>query len=141
MRNEKTRRAAAAAVCAGVAAAIALGVFWISFDRDAWLAKSVVDRLAPWEHPETCYAATPDSESYFQSYKDASGAYDNYVYEIEALDANGATHRAVLVSFGAMLEEGRPFLAISVKGTSAYVWEYADEDDLPAAMRDALRKH
>ena len=139
MRNEKTRRAAAAAVCAGVVAAIALGIFWISFDRDAWLAKSVIDRLAPWERPVTCYAATPDSESYFQSYKDASGAYDNYVYEIEALDANGATHRAVLVSFGATLEEGRPFLAISVKGTSACVWEYADEDGLPDATQDALR--
>lgn len=99
---------------------------WVVQSRDAWLVKSVIDRTAPWEAPAVSYAQTPDAESYFQAYDDASGAYKNYVYEIKLENSNGTAQRVVLVSFGTMLDESKPFIKMNVKGSSVCAWEYAE---------------
>lgn len=108
-----------------VAVCGAAGV-WVAQSRDAWLVKSMVDRVAPWQQPDICYAQTPDAESYFQAYDDAAGAYKNYVYEMQASDIDGNERRVVLVSFGTMLDESKPFIKMSVKGSSVHAWEYVD---------------
>ena len=78
---------------------------WVAQSRDAWFVKTIIDRATPWQQPDICYAQTPDAESYFQVYDDAAGAYENYVYEIQAEDAEGTAQRVMLVSFGTMLDE------------------------------------
>ncbi|MDO5042027.1 MAG: hypothetical protein Q4D92_00760 [Slackia sp.] len=127
MSRNKTLGVVAAVLAAAVVFVAA--VAWIVQDRDAWLAKSMLDRMAPWEQPAVCYAQTPDSESYFETYDDATGAYKNYVYEIHAIDADGTERNAVLVSFGTMLDENEPFIKMDVKGTSVQAWEYAEAPD------------
>lgn len=99
---------------------------WVAQSRDAWFVRTMLDRAVPWQQPDICYAPTPDAESYFQIYDDAAGAYENYVYEIKAEDAEGAARRVVLVSFGTMLDENKPYVKMRVKGSSVCAWEYAD---------------
>lgn len=120
------KTAAAIAVAAAIVAVCVVGSAWIVQSRDAWLVKSVVDRIAPWSAPAVLYAETPDAQSYFQVYDDATGAYENYVYEVQAHDAEGNERRVVLVSFGTMLDETEPFLAMVAKGSSIQTWEYAE---------------
>lgn len=126
------------ALCAIAAAcAITLGCFFVATDRNAWLVKSMIDRVAPWSAPVTCYAASPDPRDYFDAYDDAAGAYVNYVYEIDAVDAAGGMHRAVLVSFGTMLD-GEGVIEMNVSGTSVHTWEYVDAAAVPDHARDLL---
>ena len=94
---------------------------WVAQSRDAWFVKTIIDRATPWQQPDICYAQTPDAESYFQVYDDAAGAYEN-----QAEDAEGAARRVILVSFGTMLDEDKPYIKMSVKDSSACTWEYAD---------------
>lgn len=112
-----------------IATACAAAFCWVVQSRDAWLVKSVIDRAAPWEAPTVSYAQTPEAESYFQSYNDASGAYKNYVYEIQLENSSETAQRVVLVSFGTMLDESKPFIKMSVKGSSVCAWEYAETTD------------
>ena len=113
------------AALAVVAACTTAGA-WVAQSRDAWFVKTIIDRATHWQEPDICYAQTPDAESYFQVYDDAAGSYENYVYEIQAEDAEGTARRVILVSFGTMLDEDKPYIEMSVKGSSACTWEYAD---------------
>lgn len=115
-----------AAIAVAIVAVCVAASAWIVQSRDAWLVKSVVDRIAPWNAPAVLYAETPDAQSYFQVYDDATGAYENYVYEVWAQDAEGNERRVVLVSFGTMLDETEPFLAMVAMGSSVHTWEYAE---------------
>ncbi|MDO4589786.1 MAG: hypothetical protein Q4B35_00095 [Slackia sp.] len=136
MEAKRNRLFVSAAIVAVVLAGAA-GSWWITSSRDAWLVKSLIDRVAPWEQTEICYAKAPASTAYFDTYADATGAYENYVYEIDAVDASGAHRRVVLVSFGTMLEnEG--FIAMTVRATSAHAWEYIDDGSLPELARRQL---
>lgn len=83
---------------------------WIAQSRDAWFVRTMLDRAAPWQQPDICYAPTPDAESYFQIYD----------------DAEGTARRVVLVSFGTMLDENKPYVKMSVKGSNVCAWEYVD---------------
>ena len=122
-------------IAVAVVVACIAGSAWIVQSRDAWLAKSIADRIVPWNVPTVLYAETPDAQSYFQVYDDATGAYENYVYEIKAHDVDGDERRVVLVSFGTMLDETEPFLVMTAKGASVQAWEYAEslEHDLASA--------
>lgn len=136
MGVKRDRMFAVAAIVA-VVLTIAAGSWWVANSRDAWLVKSLFDRVMPWEKAEVCYAEVPDADGYFDAYADATGAYENYVYEIDAVDPSGVHRRVVLVSFGTMLEhEG--FIAMTVRGTSVYTWEYVDDSGLPEVARGQL---
>lgn len=125
-----SKKALVSSVAALAIATVCAAAFcWVVQSRDAWLVKSVIDRAAPWEVPTVSYAQTPEAESYFQAYNDASGAYKNYVYEIQLENSSETAQRVVLVSFGTMLDESKPFIKMSVKGSSVCAWEYAETTD------------
>ncbi|MDO4443260.1 MAG: hypothetical protein Q4B69_05230 [Slackia sp.] len=133
----KKDRIRALCAIAAVALVVFAGCFWMANSRDAWFVKSLVDRVAPWESTAICYAQAPDAHDYFDAYDDAAGAYENYVYEVDAVDARGMHRRVVLVSFGTMLEnEG--CIEMTVNGTSAHTWEYIDDEKLPEAVRGRI---
>lgn len=122
----RNKTAVSIIIALAVVAACAAGSAQIAHSRDAWLVKSMVDRIAPWEQQAVLYAETPDAQSYFHTYDDAAGDYQNYVYEVDATQADGTERRVTLVSFGTMLDEEEPFIKMVVKGSSVQTWEYAE---------------
>lgn len=123
-------RKRAMALAVALAVVCAAGAAWVAQSRDAWFVKSIVDRVVPWSAPMTLYAETPAADGYFHSYDDAAGAYENYVYELTAYDADGGQRRVVLVSFGTMLDESKPYIQMVAKGSSVRAWEYGEAPDI-----------
>lgn len=104
-----------------------------------WFIQGTFDRANPLAVQATVYARTPDPDAYFDSYADATGSGENYVYEIRAHDENGVEHAANLISFGGKLDdETDSYLKLTVKGSYVRRWKPVGPDAVPAAAARAL---
>lgn len=98
--------------------------------------RSAADRLPP--NPKaTMWAKSPTPDSHVSSYADATGAEDNYVYLVEASDANGVTRELQLIFFGRQ-SDGAGWLKIEARGSSGVRYRPCDVDSVPQRARDAL---
>ena len=99
--------------------------------------RSVADRVLP--NPEvTMWAPVPTPGSHVGSYADAMGAGTNYVYLVDAADAEGTVRELQLIFFGRE-SDGEGWLRIEARGGSGVRYRTCDETDVPAAARTALR--
>ena len=104
---------ALAAICAVALAAAALAANLFPGN----IASQLIDRANPLAPSTTAYARVPPADSYADSWRDASGAYDDYRYLVDAADAQGAPLRVSVNAFGAMLGEAtRPATTPSFTG-------------------------
>ena len=98
--------------------------------------RSVADRVLP--NPEVAmWAPAPDSGSHASSYADATGAGANYVYLVEAADAEGNVRELQLIFFGRE-SDGEGWLEIEARGGSGVRYRACDAAGVPAAARGAL---
>ena len=98
--------------------------------------RSVTDRVLP--NPEVAmWAPAPDPGSHASSYADATGAGANYVYLVEAADAEGNVRELQLIFFGRE-SEGEGWLEIEARGGSGVRYRACDAAGVPAAARGAL---
>ena len=98
--------------------------------------RSVTDRVLP--NPEVAmWAPAPDPGSHASSYADATGAGANYVYLVEAADAEGNVRELQLIFFGRE-SEGEGWLEIEARGGSGVRCRACDAAQAPAAARRAL---
>ena len=98
--------------------------------------RSVTDRVLP--NPEVAmWAPAPDSGSHASSYADATGAGANYVYLVEAADAEGNVRELQLIFFGRE-SDGEGWLEIEARGGSGVRYRTCDAAQAPAAARRAL---
>ena len=98
--------------------------------------RSVADRVLP--NPEvTMWAPAPVPGSHASSYADATGAGTNYVYLVDATDAEGSVRELQLIFFGRE-SHGEGWLVIEARGGSGVRYRSCDEADVPAATREAL---
>lgn len=98
--------------------------------------RSVADRALP--NPEvTMWAPAPAPGSHVSSYVDATGAGANYVYLVDAADADGTARELQLIFFGRK-SGGTGWLRIEARGGSGVRYRACDEADVPAAARAAL---
>lgn len=100
-------------------------------------AKSVWNRLLPLP-TETLYAATPQPDSYVDTYADAAGTGTNYVYDLTAADADGRTRTVEIVLFGRKAS-GAGYLEITAKGDVGTYYNQVDDAAVPDAALQALR--
>ena len=128
----RTLKVAAVVIVACVVAAGALAAC------AGWGAagKSLLDRLLPGPSA-TMWAQVPAPDAYSGTYSDATGAGTNYVYDLDAVAASGAHRSVTIISFGAKAS-GQGFLEIEVRGTSGIHYDVASEEEIPAAVREAL---
>lgn len=97
--------------------------------------RSLADRLLPL--PEiTVYAPAPEPGSHVSSYADATGAGTNYVYLVNAADANGVTRELQLIFFGGE-SNGSGWLRIEARGGSGVRYSPCAAEDVPLAARGA----
>lgn len=130
---------AVVAVVGIIAAATIMTGFGSSTELDSWFIQGTLDRLNPLAARVTAYAKAPAPDSWFDSYGDASGGGENYVYEVRAYDEAGVEHKANLISFGVELDGSEDgYLELSVKGSYVHRWEYVAADAIPAAAVRAL---
>ena len=98
--------------------------------------RSVADRVLP--NPEVAmWAPAPDPGSHASSYADANGAGTNYVYLVEAADAEGNVRELQLIFFGRE-SDGEGWLEIEARGGSGVRYRACDAAEAPAAARRAL---
>ena len=98
--------------------------------------RSVTDRVLP--NPEVAmWAPAPDPGSHASSYADATGAGANYVYLVEAADAEGNVRELQLIFFGRE-SEGEGWLEIEARGGSGVRYRVCDAAEAPAAARRVL---
>ena len=98
--------------------------------------RSVTDRVLP--NPEVAmWAPAPDPGSHASSYADATGAGANYVYLVEAADAEGNVRELQLIFFGRE-SDGEGWLEIEARGGSGVRYHACDAAEAPAAARRAL---
>ena len=98
--------------------------------------RSVTDRMLP--NPEVAmWAPAPDPGSHASSYADATGAGTNYVYLVEAADAEGNVRELQLIFFGRE-SDGEGWLEIEARGGSGVRYRACDAAEAPAAARGAL---
>lgn len=98
--------------------------------------RSVADRVLP--NPEVAmWAPAPDPGSHASSYADATGAGANYVYLVEAADAEGNVRELQLIFFGRE-SDGEGWLEIEARGGSGVRYRACDAAQAPAAARGAL---
>ncbi len=98
--------------------------------------RSVADRVLP--NPEVAmWAPAPDPGSHASSYADATGAGANYVYLVEAADAEGNVRELQLIFFGRE-SDGEGWLEIETRGGSGVRYRACDAAQAPAAARRAL---
>lgn len=115
------------AVTVGVGSADGIG---------SWFIQGTLDRMNPLAIQVTAYARVPAPDDYVDSYADAAGGGENYVYEVRAYDEGGLERKASLISFGGVLDGGAgSYLKLSVKGSYVRHWEYVAADDIPDAAR------
>ena len=78
--------------------------------------RSVADRVLP--NPEVAmWAPAPEPGSHASSYADATGAGANYVYLVDAADAEGNVRELQLIFFGRE-SDGEGWLEIEARGGS-----------------------
>lgn len=97
---------------------------------------SVADRVLP--NPEVAmWAPAPDPGSHASSYADTTGAGANYVYLVEAADAEGNVRELQLIFFGRE-SDGEGWLEIEARGGSGVRYRARNAAEAPAAARGAL---
>ena len=98
--------------------------------------RSVADRVLP--NPEVAmWAPAPEPGSHASSYADATGAGANYVYLVDAADAEGYVRELQLIFFGRE-SDGEGWLEIEARGGSGVRYRACDAAGVPAAARGAL---
>lgn len=129
------RAAAAVALCL-LAAALVLGGKALLDAGWGPALRSVADRMLP--NPEvTMWAPAPEPGSHASSYADATGAGANYVYLVDAADAEGNVRELQLIFFGRE-SDGEGWLEIEARGGSGVRYRPCDATEAPAAARGAL---
>lgn len=130
------RRRPLAAMLALLAVALVLGGNALLDAGWGPVLRSVADRVLP--NPEVAmWAPAPDPGSHASSYADATGAGANYVYLVEAADAEGNVRELQLIFFGRE-SDGEGWLEIEARGGSGVRYSACDADQAPAAARGAL---
>ncbi len=130
------RKPLVAAMLALLAAALVLGGNALLDAGWGPALRSVADRVLP--NPEVAmWAPAPDPGSHAGSYADATGAGANYVYLVEAADAEGNVRELQLIFFGRE-SDGEGWLEIEARGGSGVRYRACDADEAPAAARGAL---
>ena len=98
--------------------------------------RSLSDRVLP--NPEvTMWAPAPMPGGHASTYADATGAGTNYVYLVDAADADGNVRELQLIFFGRE-SDGRGWLRIEARGGSGVRYRTSDESDVPSVARTAL---
>ena len=98
--------------------------------------RSVADRVLP--NPEVAmWAPAPEPGSHASSYADATGAGTNYVYLVDAADAEGNVRELQLIFFGRE-SDGEGWLEIEARGGSGVRYRACNAAQAPAAARRAL---
>ena len=91
--------------------------------------RSVADRILP--YPEvTMWAPAPEPGSHVSTYADATGAGSNYVYDVQAADANGGTRELQIIFFGSE-SSGSGWLEIEARGGSGVHYRACEETAVP----------
>ena len=130
------RRKPLAAVLVLLSAALVLGGNALLDAGWGSVLRSVTDRVLP--NPEVAmWAPAPDPGSHASSYADATGAGANYVYLVEAADAEGNVHELQLIFFGRE-SDGEGWLEIEARGGSGVRYRACNAAEAPAAVRGAL---
>lgn len=130
------RKPLAAAVLALLAAALVLGGSALLDAGWGPALRSVADRVLP--NPKVAmWAPAPEPGSHASSYADATGAGANYVYLVEAADADGSVRELQLIFFGRE-SDGEGWLEIEARGGSGVRYRACDATGVPAAARQAL---
>lgn len=133
---EKMKSHLGAALTLAVAAVLASAVLQGCDGGWGPVLKSGADRLLP--TPQyTAWARCPDPDSYSDWYRDASGSYTNYVYDVEAATGKGERVTVTIILFGRKAS-GEGWIEIDAKGTSGVHYESVDEGEVPKPARDAL---
>lgn len=133
---EGTKSRLDAAIALAVAAALASVVLQGCDGGWGPALKSGADRLLP--TPQyTAWALCPDPDSYSDRYRDASGSYTNYVYDVEAATDRGERVTVTIVLFGRKAS-GEGWIEIDAKGTSGVHYDSVDEGEVPKPARDTL---
>lgn len=135
MRQRTSVGRAAVVICILTAIALAASVLQ-GRSSAVTVGKSLADSLLPLPQ-RTVWAPCPDPDSYFDSYRDASGSGTNYVYEVNAADENGRDMTVDIILFGRKAS-GEGWIKIEAKGTSGLHYDSIAEDKVPQAAREAL---
>ena len=110
------RRKPLAAVLALLSAALVLGGNALLDAGWGSALRSIADRVLP--NPEIAmWAPAPEPGSHASSYADATGAGANYVYLVDAADAEGNVRELQLIFFGRE-SDGEGWLEIEARGGS-----------------------
>lgn len=130
------RRKPLAAVLVLLSAALVLGGNALLDAGWGSALRSVADRVLP--NPEVAmWAPAPVPGSHASSYADATGAGANYVYLVEAADAEGNVHELQLIFFGRE-SDGEGWLEIEARGGSGVRYRACNAAEAPAAVHGAL---
>ena len=130
------RRKSLAAMLVLLAVALVLGGNVLLDTGWGPVLRSVADRVLP--NPEVAmWAPAPEPGSHASSYADATGAGTNYVYLVDAADAEGNVRELQLIFFGRE-SDGEGWLEIEARGGSGVRYRACDAAGVPAAARGAL---
>ena len=130
------RRKSLAAMLVLLAVALVLGGNALLDTGWGPVLRSVADRVLP--NPEVAmWAPAPEPGSHASSYADATGAGTNYVYLVDAADAEGNVRELQLIFFGRE-SDGEGWLEIEARGGSGVRYHACDAAEAPAAARRAL---
>lgn len=142
MKTAKGRAVAIVIVVVAVAV-VAIGVSSLR-SVGLWFIQGTCDRLNPFVTQVTVYARAPAPDAHFDSYADATGSGENYVYEVHAYDENGAEHTANLISFGSKLDSEPSghgdYLKLRVKGSYVQSFERLDGEEGIESIPDAAKR-
>ncbi len=100
-----------------------------------WLPRATIDRFNPLLAAEVTYVPTPAPDAWVETYEDATGSGSNYVYELDAREADGTPHMSYLVVFGGTLKADEPYLRVTAKGCNAQLYNPIPADEVPQAAR------
>ena len=130
------RRKPLAAMLVLLAVALVLGGHALLDTGWGPVLRSVADRVLP--NPEVAmWAPAPEPGSHASSYADATGAGTNYVYLVDAADAEGYVRELQLIFFGRE-SDGEGWLEIEARGGSGVRYRACNAAEAPAAARGAL---
>ena len=130
------RKPLVAAMLALLAVALVLGGNALLDAGWGPVLRSVADRVLP--NPEVAmWAPAPDPGSHASSYADATGAGANYVYLVDAADAEGNVCELQLIFFGRE-SDGEGWLETEARGGSGVRYRACNAAEAPAAARGAL---
>lgn len=119
-----------------LAVAVALGASALAASGWGPALQSVADRLLPNPAVEM-WAPVPEADAWDETYADATGAGQNYVYHVRAAAADGSRRELTLISFGGPTT-GEGWLRIEARGGTAVHYWPADAAEVPATARAAL---